>query len=75
MTNQNENRPDTGRGYAANVFGHDAQSMEQKALSEATDFFGEGVQLWLDPTYVAQDASGVGYRAMIYVYEVVGDAR
>jgi hypothetical protein len=75
MTYQSGSLPDTRRGYAANVFGQNPQSMEQKALSEATDFFGDGVQLWLDPTYVAQEASGVGYRATIYVYEIVGDAR
>ncbi|MEV1003369.1 hypothetical protein [Nonomuraea sp. NPDC050202] len=75
MTNPSENRPDTGRGYAADVFGQDPKSMEQKALSEAKDFLGDDVQLWLDPTYVAHDASGVGYRATIFVYEVVEAAR
>ncbi|MCF6467436.1 hypothetical protein FAF44_03275 [Nonomuraea sp. MG754425] len=75
MTNQSETRPDIGRGYAANVFGQDPTSMERTALNEAKDFFGDDVRLWLDPTYVAQDASGVGYRATIYVHEVVGDER
>lgn len=73
MTNQSTTRPAIRRGYAADVFGSDPESLERQALNEAKDFFGDDVRLWLNPAYVAQDASGVGYRARIYVYEVAGE--
>ncbi|MEW1842650.1 hypothetical protein AB0392_32300 [Nonomuraea angiospora] len=76
--------PLTGRSFCAYVAGNNRIELEEAALREARDFFGDDIALWVSPEYVTS-AKSVGnesvfrgdgkYGAVIDVYEIDGPSR
>ncbi|MEU7857874.1 hypothetical protein [Nonomuraea sp. NPDC049141] len=75
MTTMNE--PPTGRCYQAYVTGTNDDDLRQKAMREATKYFGPDLKLWLPLTYTASAVTAPNwtmaaqFEAMIPVFEVL----